>query len=343
MPQPTPHHPSRANGPLQFAVRVTLAFIAMILLPIGIAKLFQRSPMPNIGAWIQSPDATIDIRVYDPSLNQVSTLPLNSYILEVMSAECSPDAPLASLEAAAVATRTYAERAIANPAALARKHGAELTDDPALDLPVATEDELESAIGTSRALAFITRIQTAIEMTGGRILTFNQQPILAFMCVISTGRTRTGLAALGQDIPYLQAVACPDDEASPSDTATNTFSIAALNQALGTHITTTASLQVQRGADGFVTAVRIGDKTLSGQTFANLLQLPSSDFVWHLTPQSVTITTYGRGNDLGMSLHEASLLAAKGWTWQAILAHFYPGAKLSQTAIGSSLLSGSNR
>ncbi|GMA57564.1 stage II sporulation protein D [Alicyclobacillus sacchari] len=332
MSQPTPHQQPVTSGPLQFAVRVGLAFIVMVLLPIGIGKLFLRSPMPNVAAWIQSPDATTDIRVYDPSQNQVSTLPLNTYMLEVLSAECSPDAPLASLEAAAVATRTYAQRAIASPAPLARKYGADVTDDPSLDLPLVTEDELESAIGTSRALACITRIQTAIEMTAGRILTFNQQPILAFMCAISTGRTRTGLAAFGQAIPYLQAVACPDDEASPSETATNTFSIPALNQALGTNLSSTRSFQLQRGADGFVTAVHVGSKTMTGQSFANLLQLPSSDFVWHLAPDAVSITTYGRGSDLGMSLHEASALAAKGWTWQAILSHFYPGAKLSQAS-----------
>ncbi|WP_367306735.1 SpoIID/LytB domain-containing protein [Alicyclobacillus acidocaldarius] len=320
--------PRTLRGVLQFGVRLALAFAAMVLLPVGIAKALQRSPMPDVSAWIAQHDARIQLRVFDGEAGESRPMPLNTYVLEVLLANCDPSAPMASLEAASVAVRTYAVRAMLHPSLQARREHADLTDNPSLDLAMETEHELELSIGSQAALSFIARAQAAIEATDGRILTYGGQPILAFLCEISTGRTRSAEIALGYPVPYLKSIPCPDDAASPARLSTVTYTLGALNQALSAHLSDFSGLRAVRSSDGFVQAVKAGDEVWSGSAFAASLGLASDDFTWVARGDRLVFTCYGRGSDLGMSLHEADALASRRMSYAAILAHFYPGARL---------------
>ncbi|WP_206830645.1 SpoIID/LytB domain-containing protein [Alicyclobacillus fructus] len=313
---------------LQFGVRLAVAFVAMVIVPVGIAKALQRSPMPNVSAWVATHDARTELRVYDVETGQSSPMSLNAYILQVLLANCSPRASLTSLEAASVAVRTYAVRSMLHPSGAARRAHADLTDNASLDLPMETEHELELSIGAQAALPFLARAQAAIEATDGQILTYGGQPILAFLCEISTGRTRSAEEALGYPLPYLRSTACPADAANPARVSTVTYTLGAFNQALSAHLTDFRNLSVVRASDGFVQAVKAGSETWSGPTFAANLGLASDDFTWKASGDRLTLTCYGRGPDLGMSLNEADALALKGMSYRAILAHFYPGARL---------------
>lgn len=320
--------PSPLRGVLRFAVRLSLAFAAMVLLPVGIAKALQRSPMPDVSAWIAQHDARIQLRVFDVETGESRPIPLNTYILEVLLANCDPRAPMASLEAASVAVRTYAVRSILHPSLQARREHADLTDNPSLDLPMETEHELELSIGSQAALSFIACAQAAIEATDGKILMYGGQPILAFLCEISTGRTRSAEIALGYPVPYLKSTPCPADARSPARVSTVTYTLGAFNQALSAHLSDFSSLRAVRASDGFVQAVKAGDEAWNGPAFAASLGLASDDFTFVARGDRLLFTCYGRGSDLGMSLHEADALASHGMSYVAILAHFYPGARL---------------
>ncbi|SIS72382.1 SpoIID/LytB domain-containing protein [Alicyclobacillus vulcanalis] len=320
--------PSAVRKVLQLAVRFALVFAAMVMLPVGVAKAIQRSPMPDVSAWVAARDARIQLRVFDEETGAVNTMPLNAYILGVLLANCSPSAPLSSLEAASVAVRTYAIRAMLHPSPEAQKEHADVTDNPSLDLSMETEHELQLSIGAAAALSFISRAQTAIEATDHQILTYRGQPILAFLCTISTGRTRSGEEALGYPIPYLQSLPCPADLSSPDRVSTVTYTLGAFNQALSAHLTNFSSLRVTRTHDGFVQSVKAGETSWSGPAFAARLGLASDDFTFTVRGDELVFTCYGRGPDLGMSLHQADALAAGGMSYKAILSHFYPGARL---------------
>ncbi|WP_304458395.1 SpoIID/LytB domain-containing protein [Alicyclobacillus sendaiensis] len=320
--------PHALRGVLQFGVRLALAFAAIVLLPVGIARALQRSPMPDVSAWIAQRDARIQVRVFDGETGDVRPMPLNTYVLDVLLANCDPNAPTASLEAASIAVRTYAVRAMLHPSVQARREHADLTDNPSLDLAMETEHELELSIGSQSALAFIARAQAAIEATDGKILTYGGQPILAFLCQISTGRTRSAEIALGSPVPYLRSTPCPDDATSPARVSTITYTLGALNQALSAHLSGFSGLRAIRSSDGFVQAVKAGGAVWSGPAFAADLGLASDDFTWVARGDRLTFSCYGRGSDLGMSLHEADVLAGRGMSFAAILAHFYPGTRL---------------
>lgn len=319
----------RRNVALRVGGRIALVFVGMVGVPMGVAKLAQRGPMPDVTAWIDMRDAATTIRVYDPASGTTQALPLNEYIFEVLAAEFAPNAPIASLEATAVATRTYAVRAMAEPVAgsLAAAHDADLTDDSNLDLPLVTEAELQSEY-PNQALGFTIKLKSAIEATDGTIITYQNKPIMAFMSAVSTGKTRSSEDALGQAIPYLVSIPCPDDVDSPAETWTDTLSIDDIEQAMSVKLSSLSDMQLTRGSDGFVQSVKLGDKTVTGAEFAARLNLQSDDFAWKLSSGSMAINGVGRGSDLGMSLHEAQAMAMAGQSWETIIRHFYPHTSL---------------
>ncbi|MFB5191034.1 SpoIID/LytB domain-containing protein [Alicyclobacillus fastidiosus] len=315
---------------LRFVVRIALIFFAIVGLPTMIARSVHRGPMPDVTAWLHTSDAKRQIRVYSTETESTTTMTLNNYVLDVLSAEFSPGAPMASLKAAAVATRTYAIHAMTQRGgtpSVADQHGADVTDDASLDLPIATESDVEAEY-PNQSLQFLSQLQAAVEATDGQIIVYQKKPILAFMFEESPGKTRSSVDALHQSIPYLPAIACPDDAVDPDRISANTFESRELGQAFGQAAVKLNQLKLTRAPDGFVTSVKAGDQTMTGADFAAKLSLPSTDFQWQVGKQGLTITSYGRGLDIGMSLHEAQALAAKGMDWQHILSHFYPGTSV---------------
>lgn len=325
------------------SAKVLLAFCLMVLLPVGAAKMFQRGPMPDVSAWMQTTDALSMIRVYRTGSQTTVSVPLNKYILEVLCAEYTPKTPLSALEAAAAATRTYAVHAMLLASSQARtvssiagakmqssvaiRHHADVTNDSQLDLPMESEVDVESQF-PNRAFMFLSHVQMAVEKTDGRVVTYQNQPILAFMFDVSPGWTRWSKVALGRNIPYLQRIACPDDAVDATRLSTNTFSSDEVARVFREPSVNLAKLKATRAPDGFVQSVTDGKRTVSASIFASKLHLPSEDFRWKMVKQKLRVTTYGRGTDLGMSLHEASILATKGQSWKAILSHFYPDTKI---------------
>ncbi|GMA63530.1 SpoIID/LytB domain-containing protein [Alicyclobacillus fastidiosus] len=325
---PPPNQSDLAVAPsevLRFVLRIALIFFAIVGLPTIVARSVHRGPMPDVTAWLHTSDAKRQVRVYSTETESTTTMALNNYVLGVLAAEFSPGAPIASLKAAAVATRTYAIHAMTQmggPPSVANQHGADVTDDASLDLPIASESDVEAEY-PNQSLQFLSQLQAAVEATDGQIIVYQKKPILAFMFEESPGRTRSSVDALHQSIPYLPAISCPDDAVDPDRISTNTFDSRELGQAFGQASVNLAQLKLTRATDGFVTSVKAGDQTITGADFAARLSLPSTDFTWLVSKGGLTITSYGRGLDVGMSLHEAQALAAK-MDWQDILSHFYP-------------------
>ncbi|WDL95222.1 SpoIID/LytB domain-containing protein [Alicyclobacillus sp. ALC3] len=394
--------------PTKVILALTGVFAALICVPAVSAWSIHRTSPDLVGRWINSVDAQTTISVYRIGSGTVSHVPLNNYIVNVLAAELPPTAPMQSLEAAAVATRTYIVYLMAHKGAaitsIAAQHGALVTDDPLLDLPWLTEAQQVQKYGANDA-TYTARLQEAVIATDGKVLTYQGSPIPAFMFALSPGRTRNASAVFGRNMPYLPSVACPADQADPAATRTLTFTPAQLASHLGlasgtaatggtasggasttggagaststggastsatsktgasktgaakTGVTTTgipktstspsrtntaaagtaasrtgalnpAAFTVSsRGSEGFVQTINMKGslRAWTGIDFANRLGLPSADFTLAVQGGNLVVTTRGIGTDIGMSLHEATVLAAGGDSWKAIVSHFYPG------------------
>lgn len=310
------------------------AFFSMVVLPGAVAATVHQvhGPGPNpVVAWSRSRDAAVKVTVYRTGTRTVVSMPENEYLLGVLAAQVDPHAPLAALKAAAVAARTYAAHAIQVPAgqtALARAHHADVTDNPAVDLPWLPQSAWDERFGADAAWVK-ARLEQAILATDGVILEYRQQPIMAFITTITNGWTRSASGSLKKTAPYLRAVACPADQAAER-TSTKTVSRARLARALGeaeTAVNLAGVRVAERDAQGYVVRVEAGGKTWTGESFAAALGLASPCFTLRLDKSGLRVTVHGEGPGFGLSLHQASAFAEQGRDWQWILEKFYPGSK----------------
>ena len=347
---------------VKIGVFLLCAFLVLVGVPSVSAITMNRGVHMEVLNFVHTRDAQTSIRVLRWKHNDVVQMPLNDYLVNVLSAEMSPTAPFPALEAAAIAARTYAIRAMqpqlfVTPT-FAQTHAADVTDNPELDLPWLTSAEQQQVFKVQAGVDTL-RLQQAVAATDGLVLTYKGEPIMAFTFPLSPGETRNGSQVLQANLPYLPSVACPDDRNASGVHQTFHFTSAQLAQDLKIALPTGPAGQTgpntqagqtvdarlfklgPRDAEGFISSVTYQSQAWTGPQFAALLHLPSSDLTLQAARQStasgqvgmmgsmgVIVQTSGIGLNLGMSLHEAVAMASRGESWKQILAYFYPSSKV---------------
>jgi stage II sporulation protein D len=322
--KPLPNHRLQKVGS-----RVLAAFLMMIGLPALTAITFRATPLSNVSGWLATADAQVTLRVLDHVTGKVDTVALNDYVLSVLTAETAANTPMQALQSAAIAARTYAIQAKLNAPkhhTYATQHAADVTDNPVLDLPMDSVSHASLGISPSLSPVQLANYQSAVEETDGLIVTYHGSPILAFMFPISNGKTRDAQSVFGGPIPYLRSTTCPADTLHGLNQTHYVFSAQEVAAKFGQPAT---QIRIQSVApDGYVRTVQVGSAVRSGDAFAQALGLKSADFQLSRDANgSLHLTTYGIGIGLGMSLHQAAVLATAGKTWSAILSTFYPGTQ----------------
>lgn len=293
---------------LKLGLLLGVAFFSLVGLPALAAVTTSRAHRLPALAIMTTTDAHESIAVYRWNAGTVIHVPLSEYLVNVLAAEMSPRAPMAALQAAAIAARTYAVRStqrqlFATPT-FAQAHGADVTDNGILDLPWLNAAQQQARFG-SQTNADTVRYEQAVASTDGQVLTYQGEPILAFSFPLSPGQTRNGSTVFGVPLPYLQSVACPADATNPKVQQTFTLPDQTVAQALGlSGPVSSAGFQVSgRDGIGFVhTVVYNGggsatspSKSWSGPQFAALLHLPSSDFTFVNSNRPVAGSVGGAG------------------------------------------------
>ena len=178
---------------------------------------------------------------------------------------------------------------------------------------------------------FGDRLYRLAKETEGQILMHEGVPIEGAYHAVSNGKTRDGREVLGESMPYLVPVECPEDLRSPE------------------YLYRTEILVEQRGSDpesggvkwnkvevlerdssGYVQRVKFGEELLTGEQFRERLGLCSSDFIIEEAEDAIIITTKGLGHGLGMSQYTANHMAQNGAEYREILATFFPGTDLTK-------------
>lgn len=269
--------------------------------------------------------ATVDPAARITVLHQgeVMTLPLDEYLLGVVAAEMPVTFGPEALKAQAVAARTYV--------LAARRHeNARVCTDSACCLAWCGEETLRAAWGDSYT-ENLTAVEKAVAATDGQYLVYEGQPIQAVFHASSGGVTEDS-AALWTALPYLQSVATPETAETVSGLVTTvTVPADILKETLALD-TKTAPAQwleaIRRNDAGRVKGVLIAGKAFTGANIRRAFGLRSTafDLVWD--GENFVFTVTGHGHGVGLSQYGAKLLAADGWKYADILAHYYPGTEL---------------
>jgi stage II sporulation protein D len=316
---------------------------AVSALPLGTSKFSCRQgaarvnghPDPSAVLRLSSSDG---IRLLDRSLRGgielrcgatgwtvINELPVEEYLAAVLGSEMSSRFPLEALKAQAVAARTYA---------LQKKLEAR-AEGRAWHLGATALSQVYRGLESEDA-----RTREAVQATRGQILAQGMVPVEAYFHASCGGRTETGIAALGRDLPYLKSVSCPCEGHSPFARWKRGLSLdklAEMLQSVEPQIRPTGLKVSSRTSSGRVRSVAIetdrGRVELSGVTFRKAVgytRLPSLWFDIHVDGAQVTFDGRGAGHGAGLCQWGARIQAEHGADYRQILSYYYPGTEIRQ-------------
>lgn len=178
----------------------------------------------------------------------------------------------------------------------------------------------------------VASAREAVAETAGLVLTYQGQLIEATYFSCSGGRTEAAVAVWGSDIPYLQALDSPGEEAAAHFRDEKVFSEAAFLEALGLTGPLTLGTPT-RTEGGGVEKLTICGEVFTGTRLRQLLGLRSTAFEILPQPGQLRIRTAGFGHRVGMSQYGAQAMAEGGSVWREILAYYYPGTEIQTREI----------
>lgn len=244
-------------------------------------------------------------------LAAVNVLALEDYLVGVLGSEMPKSFPEEALKAQAVAARTYALNKKLEQYSQPFHLGSSVISQVYKGLDV--EDP---------------RTRDAVEATRGLVLTWQLQPIEAYFHASCGGRTENGFDALGRDLPYLQAVDCPCGRL-PTSHWTLDLKPGDLKSLGGAKA---SALHVQgRSPTGRARRVEVGARSIDAVTFRErigYMKLKSLQFEIEKSGGGWKVQGHGFGHGAGMCQWGARVYAEKGWGFEKILQHYYPGTEL---------------
>ncbi|MCH5285946.1 MAG: stage II sporulation protein D [Christensenellaceae bacterium] len=281
----------------------------------------------------------LTLSIWDPELQAARSILLEDYVAGVVAAEMPARYHPEALACQAVAARTFAIRQCRELGGSGCKShpGSDACIDSACCqgylTPAAQRDKWP---GEYTAMA--ARVESAVRVTAGQILTYDGMPIEALYHASSGGMTEDAAEVFSSSRPYLISVDSPGEEGYAGYVTQITFSRSAavrmLTEAFPDCGVTEADLPNQlelrsSTASGRVDTVSVGSRLITGAQLRQALGLRSTLCTWDCDEDSITFQTRGYGHGVGMSQAGAQAMAAAGETYADILAHYYPGTHLS--------------
>lgn len=269
----------------------------------------------------------------DSSLDVVIKLDLEDYLLGVLPHEMPSSWPLEALKAQAVAARSYALVQI------------QMNRSRHFDVVASTLDQVYRWSPSSKPQGFwASKVTQAVEITRGEILVNSQgRPLKAYYHADCGGQTEAALwvwggggkkshwprvrdRSCGVRIPWVLHLSPRELQNQLESDGNKADPLYKLSV-------------VERSPSGRVHWVRLQGKNgssqlLTGQQLRQRLgfqRLKSTLFHVTQNKKGWVFTGRGHGHGVGLCQRGAHSLARKGWTYQRILSHYYPQARVVKT------------
>ncbi len=296
--------------------------LAALSTPVPIPQDVERG-QPEVTKAAVAGDRALRLTVRNQAGN-LQQLTMEEYLVGVVLAEMPASFEPEALKAQAVVARTYTRKR-----ASGSKHpdSAVCMDSTCCQAYVAPGDYLDRG-GKAES---VERVRAAVADTDGLVLCYAGKLIDATYFSCSGGSTEDAVAVWGQDVPYLQAVESPGEEAAPRYSETVTFSASSFADKLGLPGGTDPAGWFGAASyteGGGIESLIICGKHFRGTELRSLLGLRSTAFTWEVRGQQISITTRGFGHRVGMSQYGAQAMAQAGSSFREILSHYYQGTEL---------------
>jgi len=294
-------------------------FTAVVAVPCSFAKIYDKAAEIIVSHEIKT-SAPVQINNVD---YQVGGMNIDDYIKGVVAAEMPVSFPIEALKAQAVASRTYAVRAIENA-------DKELAPDD-IGQAYVDVDGMKKKWGENFD-TYYAKICEAVDDTNDEIMEYDGEPILAVFHSTSAGETETAGNVWNYDLPYLVSTDSKGDEYAPNFEVSISFTpeqiIEKIKAKYNDFSADAASLfdtiaVNQRSEAGYILDITVGNKNFTGKEIREALGLRSADFAVAKEGDNIVITTKGFGHGAGMSQYGAKYMAETGCDYKTILNHYY--------------------
>lgn len=265
--------------------------------------------------------------VYEDSgaLMVVDELLLESYLAGIINNEISSRWPVESIKAQAVIARTYAifQR--------------EKKKSAVFDIEGSVLGQVYSGAGAEDGAA-----TAAVFQTRGEILEYNGKPALTVYHSNAGGMTEAARDVWQSDFPYLRPVKSPYDKYAPRyrwEFAIEGTALGAKLRSAGFDLDEPYSIRpLVTTASGRVKELAVKDghggrAVMRGEDLRKALgysHLRSTRFKISKRGTAFVFTGKGSGHGVGLSQWGARGMAEKGYSYDEILEHYYPGTRINR-------------
>ena len=277
-----------------------------------------------------APDAQT-VRLLDGGA--VTALSMEDYLTGVLLSEMPADFETEARKAQAVAARTFTCRKLLQP----KHENADVCAEASCCQAWTSREQLRQKYGASIDAVW-SAAREAVRQTAGEVLTYDGQLIDAVYFSCSGGATEAAVAVWGTDVPYLQAVESPGEEAAPRFSSRAVFSPEEFSQRLmqeNPDVQLSGSPdawlgETTRSAGGGAATCSIGGVSFSGTQLRRMFGLNSTRLTLSYQDGDFVFDVTGFGHRVGMSQYGAQTMAQLGFSYQTILQYYYQGAEVER-------------
>lgn len=302
-------------------IKAAAIMVALLMLPLAITMIF--SGMPK--SMKQEAKEAVGNHGSKPT-----SYSMDEYIMMAMIANIDLSMNMETLKAQAVIVRTtiYEKLEESSEKALTLEK---------LGLETMTLDQLKKQVSIEEYTTAVSNLENAIYGTRGEILTYQGKPIKALFHYANTGKTRSYKEAYGKELPYLESVDSEKDVQAEVGITTKEYKKAELLGKLKKKYTITEvtednlvdALEIkEKEKTGYVHTVKVGKVEITGEAFAEIFGLNSTNFYLEEKEGGIRIVCRGKGSGLGFSQYGANRMAESGASYEELLRYYYRGAEI---------------
>ena len=259
------------------------------------------------------------IAVFDPDTEEVFSVPLEEYVLKVLSKEMPASFEKEALKAQAVAIRTYT---LKKKQTKNEKHPKATVCTDSNHCMAYLKDEINKE--------YREKLESAVKETEGQVLMFENEYASTVFHAISSGKTENSQDIWGGQVPYLVSVESTEDKNVKDYETKVTVSYNDLITKLGAKDFEKVIGKEERTESGTIKTITLCEKEFTGAKIRELFNLRSSNFKIEEKDGEYVFTVYGYGHGVGMSQYGANSYAKLGYSYEEILEHYYPGTILKK-------------
>ncbi len=275
--------------------------------------------------------------ILDESTGEVLEVPVEDYVRGAIAAEMPVDYHIEALKAQGTAALSYAlwhhlqQQEAPDPAL----KGADFSADPSRRLGYMTQQQVWDFYGDRADYAW-DKISEAAQEAARTVILWEGEPIAAAYHAISAGMTEGAENIWDGPLPYLQPVDSGWDVLAEDYKSTAVLAPGEIRQQAEAQGITllpndeTWFEEEERSPSDYVTRIRLGDRTLTGNQLRQLLGLRSASFTIGRQGKNFIFYVRGYGHGAGLSQNGADYMARQGADYQEILRHYYTDVTLAR-------------